>query len=91
MVIEMYDDMIRISHGFEGCQLSIADTCNSAFRAGIMDITSFFDHSKFLVCWRDTYKFEHLNSLQIHLLVVATFEIKRAAAKYSSGPDVLPG
>jgi hypothetical protein len=36
MVIEMYDDMIRISHGFEGCQLSIyiADSVISSLNTG---------------------------------------------------------
>ena len=44
MVIEIYDDIIRISHGFEGCQRLgyIADTCNSAPETGIDDITGFF-------------------------------------------------
>jgi len=39
-IIEMCDDMIRISHGFRGCQLSRLDSNTSVLTAGINDITS---------------------------------------------------
>jgi hypothetical protein len=43
-IIEIYDDIIRVSHGFDGCQILeyIAETCNSAIGTGIDDITGFF-------------------------------------------------
>ena len=48
MIIEMYDDMIRISESFEGCQLSIyiAVTRNSVFQAAILEIINFLSLPK---------------------------------------------
>jgi hypothetical protein len=43
MIIEMYDDMIRISHGFEGCQPLeyIAESNTSALKSGNYYIITF--------------------------------------------------
>jgi hypothetical protein len=53
MVIEIYVDIIRVSHGFDGCQMLrfIADIGNSALGAGIDDITSFFRYSFLPIRW----------------------------------------
>jgi hypothetical protein len=42
-IIEMCDDMIRISHGFRGCQMLeyIAVTCTLPLKFGNDDITGF--------------------------------------------------
>jgi hypothetical protein len=42
-IIEIYRDIIRISHGFDGCQILeyIADSNTSALRTGADDITNF--------------------------------------------------
>ena len=41
--IEMHDDIIRVSHGFDGCQMLeyIADSVTSSQRTGKDDITNF--------------------------------------------------
>ena len=43
-VIEMYDDIIRVSHGFDGCQMLeyIADSTTGDQGAGNDAITNFF-------------------------------------------------
>jgi hypothetical protein len=59
MIIEMYNDMIRISDCFEGCQtfrfiavaLPVAGTLNTAVRATILDTIKFFSLSIFQLCW----------------------------------------
>jgi len=52
-VIEIYDDIIRVSHGFDGCQMLeyIAGTCNLALTAGIDDITSAESVNFRRMCW----------------------------------------
>jgi hypothetical protein len=42
-IIEMYDDIIQVSHGFEGCQTLrfIAEISNGHQRNGMDDIISF--------------------------------------------------
>jgi len=52
-IIEIYVDMIRVSHGFKGCQMLeyIADTCNSTPRAGLGNITGFFGPSFLPIRW----------------------------------------
>jgi hypothetical protein len=50
MIIEMCDDIIRVSHGFRGCQmLRFIAIGNSARIIGIDGITSFFGLSKFQI------------------------------------------
>jgi hypothetical protein len=53
-VIEIYGDLIQVSHGFDGCQMLeyIADTCNSAPETGTDDITGFLASSIFPIRWR---------------------------------------
>ena len=53
-IIEIYGDIIRVSHGFDGCQMLeyIADTQPAAMRAGNDDITSFLRPLKLHRCWR---------------------------------------
>jgi hypothetical protein len=53
MIIEMCDDMIRISHGFDGCQMMeyIADSNTSTLRTGDDDITTFLRPLKVHRCW----------------------------------------
>jgi hypothetical protein len=43
IIIEIYGDIIRVSHGFDGCQLLeyIAGTLNSTFRIANLDATGF--------------------------------------------------
>ncbi len=43
-VIEIYGDKIRVSHGFDGCQMLeyIAELARYALKNGIEDITRFF-------------------------------------------------
>jgi len=42
-IIEIYSDIIRVSHGFEGCQMLeyIADSNTSALKFGNYDIANF--------------------------------------------------
>jgi hypothetical protein len=49
----MFDDIIQVSHGFEGCQMLeyIAETCNSSLETGIEDITSYFGPSFLPIRW----------------------------------------
>ena len=44
IIIEMYDDMFRISYGFTGCQMLrlIADSVTSSLRTGKDDILNFY-------------------------------------------------
>ena len=66
-VIEMCDDMFRISHGFEGCQMLrfIADIGISTRTKRIDDITG-FSPSKFPLCWRFFYYFKWANLEQLN-------------------------
>jgi len=43
IIIEIYVDIIRVSHGFDGCQMLeyIAESTSAALRTGIDDITRF--------------------------------------------------
>ena len=43
-IIEIYDDIIRVSHGFDGCQMLeyIADIARHALKTGVDDITNIF-------------------------------------------------
>jgi hypothetical protein len=42
-IIEIYSDIIRVSHGFDGCQMLeyIADSARSFLKTGVDDITNF--------------------------------------------------
>ena len=53
-IIEIYNDMIRVSHGFEGCQMLeyIADSNASALKSGNDDITTFLRPLIVHRCWR---------------------------------------
>jgi len=55
MIIEMCDDIIRVSHGFDGCQILeyIADISTGHQRNRNNDIISFFSLLKFQLCGRD--------------------------------------
>jgi hypothetical protein len=54
MIIEMCDDIIRVSHGFDGCQMLeyIADSNTSALKTGDDDITSSESLHIRRICWR---------------------------------------
>ena len=53
-IIEIYDDIIRVSHGFDGCQMLeyIAVTCTLPLKSGNKDITTFLRPLKVHRCWR---------------------------------------
>ena len=57
-VIEMCDDMIRVSHGFRGCQMLrfIAVSITSNMRTGKDDILNFYGLWLFNLCWRNPHK-----------------------------------
>jgi hypothetical protein len=56
MIIEMCDDMFRISYGFTGCQTHrfIAESTTGDQGAGNDDITTFLGPLKVHRCWRNT-------------------------------------
>jgi hypothetical protein len=53
-VIEIYGDIIRVSHGFDGCQMFeyIADSTTGDQGAGNDDITTFLMPFRVHRCWR---------------------------------------
>jgi hypothetical protein len=67
-IIEMYDDIIQVSHGFEGCQtlrfIAVKSTTGDQ-GAGNDDITIFLGPLKVHRCWRYV-RFQEASFIEDH-------------------------